>query len=102
MACSSIAIRGCVHAGVVDSASVANSAAVADTADHHSPSPPSGNHAWLNFIKDSGPFQLSSSIYQHWVSSSGVQGQDGPAGADWWAQSMGDSCYTICNYADSD
>ena len=57
VACSSVATRDCVRAGmadsaaiadsaaVADSAAIADSAAVADTADPFSPSPPIGNHA---------------------------------------------------------
>ena len=45
VACISIAIQGCVRAGVADSVAVADSAAVANTADPYSPSPASWNHA---------------------------------------------------------
>ena len=54
------------------------------------------------FAKGSGPFQLSSSTSQHWMSSPGAQGQGGLAGVNWQAQSRDGSCYTLCNYADSD
>ena len=43
VACSSVATRGCVHAGMADNAAVADSAAVADTAYPYTPLPTAPN-----------------------------------------------------------